>query len=318
MPAPALRTPGGPRLDPFSTFPELVPLRLAVIARDWAAVSAYFGGLGSDEDRVYAAERVADMPGAEQVLGPAVAAHPHDPLPRTLLAYRRVAVAWAIRTGAGSEHVSRAQFTRFHHWLELAETQLVQVCAEHPAYALAWHLRIRTARGLELGAAEARRRYDRLAEHHPHHFPAQAQLLQQLCAKWGGSFAETWNFAQDCVAGAPPGSHSGLLVATAVLEHRLTLSGKEAKGYLRQDWIRVAVTQAAAASVLHPGHRNGFLRLRAHGLFAATLSLGGHHADAAPHFRAMGDDADAHPWDCLDADPGNAFRKHRKTALAKG
>ncbi|WP_249040191.1 hypothetical protein [Streptomyces chryseus] len=306
-----------PVFDPFAHHPSLATLRTACHARDWGTVSDFFAALGDEDERAYASSVVADLPGREHLLEQASAAHPGDPLPRTLLADRYIRIGWSIRSNARASKVSEAQFGQFHSWLRRAEGLLIEVCAEHPAYALAWCHRVTTARGLQLGASEARRRYDRLAEHHPHHYAAQAKLLQQLCPKWGGSWEAAEGFARACAADAPPGGNNGALVAEVHMERWLDLDEGPDAAHMSAHAVRDELLAAARRSVLHPEYRPGFHWVTAHGHFAAALSLGRHHAEAAPHFRALGNMAGTFPWTYL-GDQEAAFIKHRKTALAKG
>ncbi|NEE53474.1 hypothetical protein G3M55_53870, partial [Streptomyces sp. SID8455] len=141
----------------------LMDLRTAVRGNDWDTVEAYFDFLDDEEERAVAAHLVSDdLSSSERFLERAVADH-GSPLARTLLAARYINVGWDIRSSYRAEHVSREQFQEFHAWLRRAERLLIGVCADEPAYALAWMYRLTTARGLELGASEVRRRYDRLA-----------------------------------------------------------------------------------------------------------------------------------------------------------
>ncbi|MGW0884990.1 hypothetical protein [Streptomyces sp. NPDC002671] len=271
-----------PVTDPFDALPELAPLRTAARDGDWAATAAFFTGLDSVEKVSFAAAALADLAGNEGYLEQAATARPADPLPRTLLAERYIRVGWGIRSRARAEDVSRDQFEQFHAWLRKAEQLLIEVCAEQPGYAPAWNARLLTARGLELGQSEARRRYDRLSAHHPHHFRAQSQLLQQLCPKWSGSWEAAHGFAQECASAAPDGSHAGILVAEAHLEHGLVLGGLGmATAYLRDVSVRNDLRSAAQVSVLHPDYRGDFHRIGGHSAFAMAFSVGGHAKDAA-------------------------------------
>ncbi|MEH0576366.1 hypothetical protein QBA54_18135 [Streptomyces sp. B21-108] len=171
-----------------------------------------------------------------------------------------------------------------------------------------------TARGLQLGQAEARRRYDRLSAHHPHHYRAQTQLLQQLCPKWGGSWDAAHGFARECATAAPDGANSGALVALAHIEHWLDLDSGERTAYMRGLPVRDDLRNAARVSVLHAGHRPDWNSIGAHSAFAFAFSIGGHFADAAPHFAFLGDRATEFPWQYLP-DQKSAFLKFRKSAL---
>ncbi|MFF2197767.1 hypothetical protein [Streptomyces sp. NPDC058157] len=310
-------------LDPTEYVPALAALRSAVQLRDAKAVAAAFDALPDEDDRALACWTVAETPDCGDFLRATVAARPGDPLFRTLYANHLIRAGWNIRSGARAEHVSREQFDSFHAHLRRAEVLLIDVCAEYPAYALAWYLRVTTARGLELGQGEARRRYERLAEHHPHHYSGQSQLLQQLCPKWSGSWEEAEGFARACAEAAPEGGPQGALVAVAQMERYLEIQRDEdthaAETYLREPAQHTALLAAAARSVLHPAARtDAFHHVGAHNAFAAAHSAAGRHAEAAPHFRAVGDRATEFPWGYLNADHAAAFTRHRKTALAKG
>ncbi|WP_327317272.1 hypothetical protein [Streptomyces sp. NBC_01235] len=304
----------GPTFDPYDNTPELIPLRTAAQAGDWPAVRAYFAALDSVDRLASASSLLADIPGVENFLERAAADLPGDPLPRALLAERYVYIGWDIRSGARAQHVSREQFTQFHDWLRRAEQLLIEVCAEQPAYAPAWTARLMTARGLQLGQTEARRRYDRLSAHHPHHYRAQTQLLQQLCPKWSGSWDAAHGFARECATAAPDGSNSGALVALAHIEHWLDLDSGEDAAYMRGVPVRDDLRHAAQVSVLHPDHRPDWNSIGAHNAFAFAFSLGGHFADAAPHFAFLGDRASEFPWQYLP-DKKSAYLKSRKAAL---
>ncbi|MFF3498663.1 hypothetical protein [Streptomyces sp. NPDC003247] len=303
----------GPTFDPYDNAPELVPLRDAARAGDWPAVQACFRRFRSVDEVSSAASVLADITGVRKLLERAVAESPGDPLPRTLLAHRYVSLGWDIRGSARAQHVSRSQFERFHAWLRRAEQLLIEVCAEQPAYAPAWTVRLMTARGLELGQAEARRRYDRLSAHHPHHYAAQTQLLQQICPKWGGSWDAAHGFARECAAAAPDGTNAGALVALAHVEHWLDLEGTEGGAYMRGVPVRDDLRFAAQVSVLHPSYRPDGNAIGAHSAFAFAFSIGGHFADAAPHFAFLGDRASEFPWQYTN-DPRASFLKFRKSA----
>ncbi|MGW2517200.1 hypothetical protein ACWC09_09225 [Streptomyces sp. NPDC001617] len=304
-----------PVTDPFDALPELAPLRTAAQAGDWAATQAFFASLDSADKVSFASGALADVWGTEKYLKEAAEAHPEDPLPRALLAERYVRLGWKARSAALAQHVTREQFKEFHDWLRKAERLLIEVCAEQPESAPAWAARLLTARGLELGQSEARRRYDRLAEHHPHHFRAQSQLLQQLCPKWGGSWEAAHGFADESASAAPEGSYAGVLVAEAHIEHWGGLTGAGATEYLRDVSVRDDLRRAAGISVLHPGHRPGWHGINGHSTFALAFSLGGHLGDAARHFTALGNTASESFWSYLP-DWKSRFTKYRTAALA--
>lgn len=318
----ALPSPGRPVFEPADRVPALGALRGHVHRQDWDAVAGCFAALTDEDDRAAACRVVAEQQNAEQFLNQAMARDRRDPLARSLLADRLIQVGWGIRSSYRAHHVSQGQFRQFHGFLRRAEALLIDVCAEHPDHALAWYLRTITARGLELGASETRRRYDRLSEHHPHHYSAQMQVLQQLCPKWGGTWESAHGFADECAKAAPAGSPNGALVAVVQMEQYLALAEggtkRPAETYLRAPENHARLLAAAAVSALHPAARtDAYAYVGAHSAFAAVHSAARRPAEAAPHFRALGDRATEFPWSYL-GDHEAAFVRHRKTALAKG
>jgi hypothetical protein len=309
-----------PSLDLATTFPELAGLRRAVGMGDWPGIRHFFDTLADPDDYIGAVRIVGEVGGAERFLSDVVRREGAVTLPRTLLAARLIEIGWDVRTGARAKHVSRDQFATFHRYLRQAEQILIEVTALEPENAPAWVLRLITVRGLELGQAEARRRYDRLARYHPCSMAGQVQLLQQLCPKWSGSFDEVHAFARECARIAPDGAANGALIPDGHLERWLQLRDDgqraEANAYLRTPAVQEEILAAAARSVLHPAFRPRFNFAKSHGSFAMALSLAGNHAAAAPHFRALGNQATELPWAYL-GDPVAAFQRHRSSALAE-
>ncbi|MFF3063764.1 hypothetical protein ACFVQ3_04325 [Oerskovia sp. NPDC057915] len=305
-----------PLFKTAETHPEIAALQAVAATGDWAAVTAHLEGM-SPRDRDFALATVADVPGVEEKLERALSDEPHDPTIRTLLAERYVRIGWEIRSSARAEHVSGDQFAQFHDWLRRAERILVEVCAEHPSFAPAWDARLTTARGLELGHSEARRRYARLSATDPHSYSAQKALLQQLCPKWSGTWEEAHGFATECSASSPPGAPNGAVVALAHIEHWAELPAQEDERYMKSPAVRDDLRRAAARSVLHPEHREDFRSVGAHNAFALAFLLGEHTQDAEPHLRAIGNRASGAPWDYV-GDPVAFFTYHRDAVQAAG
>lgn len=315
MPAVAALPP--PDFEVASAFPEHRWLQQAAQAGDWAAIRTFAGKFPRGADRTFVTTTVADVAGIEHPLRELVAANPNDLLAATLLAAREVIIGWEIRTAARASQVSREQFRELHRHLRQAEQLLIRVTALDPANDLAWTERLTTARGLQLGQNEARRRYDRLTRHYPAHFTAQARLLQQLCPKWSGSWEALHSFARECMQTAPPGALNAGLVAEAHLEHWLDLNKSERTEYLRRPDVHRELVEAADRSVLHPAFRRTYGWVTVQGAFAALFSLIGDLPRAAVHFRALGNLASQYPWSYL-GDPAEAYTRHRAAALAKG
>lgn len=305
-----------PDFAPENQFPELTRLAAAAKAADWSTVESIFSDLSDPDDRVCAAWMVADLDGADDMLK-TQAATDTGTLGRTLYGIRLVLEGWRIRTGDRARNVTRTQFDGFHEYVGRAEALLIDATARDPHDLTAWTERVVTARALEFGQSEARRRYDRVSRRAPHMYTAQSQLLQKLCPKWGGSFQAAEAFVRECVAAAPPGSPVPVLVVDYHFEHRLDVSLKDFKRYLSRPEVRADIMSAAERTVDSPDFRPGLLRYRAHNFFAAAFSLMDEHRAAARQFEAIGSCATDHPWAFLGG-RASTFAAHRATALAKG
>jgi hypothetical protein len=318
MPPASASTLPPPDFEVASAFPEAAWLRQAAAAWDWAAIQRYVYGLPQGTNRSFAVGVLAKVKGVEDWMRHLLAAAPDDVLALTVLGTREVFIGWEIRTAKRAKDVSREQFEGLHAHLRQAEQLLIRATALDPSFDAAWARRITTCMGLQLGQNEARRRYDRLAAHHPHHFSGQGGLLQQLCPKWGGSWEAAHDFARTCALSAPEGALNGGMVAEVHMEHWLDLRGKEREEYLRQDHVRAEIVEAAERSALHPHFHRGYGWVSVQGHFAALFSLMGDMARAAACFRALGNLASEHPWAYLGGDAAAAYVKHRDAALARG
>lgn len=287
---------GEPVTDIKAVVPELQ--ELAALAEAGSIAEVVERVLDAEEQLPYgqsstAASIVSEVPGVEKALEERIAEVPEDAVARTLLAYRQVVIGWDIRTGLRAEHVSAEQFEQFHAWLRRAEQTLIEVCAQYPNWSLPWHVRTISARGLELGHSESRRRYDRLAARHPHHLAAQGQVLQQLCPKWGGTWDAAFAFARQTAQEGPAGSPLAGHIAEAHLERWLE---DDTDRYLQDPAVVADLAAAEAASLGHPDYQPGYYDWLLHSLFGVLFALAGDRDRAVPHFRALGDYMDDWVW----------------------
>jgi hypothetical protein len=288
-PAPLKR----PSLDPILHYPDMAPLRQALMTEDWASVVAYFDGLPAVHDPSVAVRAVALMPTVEVFLRRTAGGAAGSPLAGTLLGARLVAMAWAARGSLRSEYTTRAQFARFHQMLEQAESVLSEVTAEQPDNVAAWTDRVRIARGLQMGLSEARRRYEQAAKARPHPFLAQMTFAQQLCPKWGGTLDLLHAFARQCAAEAPEGALNAAIVADAHLEHELAGGGPR---YFRNPEVLAELQQAVARSVGHPSYEPVHGWVLAQNTFVAALLWTKDAKTTAARLQALGNRVSESPW----------------------
>ncbi|WP_018833656.1 hypothetical protein [Salinispora tropica] len=308
--APALTT------DVATAYRELSDLRAGVLDGDWVALRRLVDGQ-RPATRTEMISYAGSLPPTEAFAQRQVEADPADGLAAALLGESLIVRAWDVRTGYQAQHVSQNQFREFHQILRGAERMLIDAAAYQPGDPAIWYCRLLTARGLQLGQAEARRRYDRLAESDPHHLPGQLQYLQQICPKWGGSFDEMHSFAWAAMVAAPEGAAQGSLVAQAHFEHLVSLEGRQQDDYRRDLRVREELREAAARSVLHPAFGTEHGWIDAVSRFALIYSVLGDHALAAPYFAAVGNLVSESVWGYFN-DPVETFDEFRREAMTKG
>ncbi|ATO13624.1 hypothetical protein CO540_07080 [Micromonospora sp. WMMA2032] len=283
---------GVPSYDLVDHYADLAPLRRALRARDWPAVVAFFDRLPEHDDPTVATAMVAETRGVETFLRVAGGGPAESTLAGTLLGARLVWMAWQARGSARARYTSRGQFASFHQILHEAERVLGEVTAEEPGNIAAWTARLRTARGLEMGQAEANRRYERAAKARPDPFFAQLTHVQQLCPKWGGSLDRLLGFARHCAETAPPGS----LNAAAVADAHLEFAYESGIAHLRSPAVLHEIRGAVARSVGHPDHRPVHGWVQAECSFSYVLRLAGDLPGAAARLAALGNRVTIYPW----------------------
>ncbi len=312
-----MRATDGGVFDAWAALPGAAQVRDAVARRDWQAARTVLSAAPPYECSALVS-LAGEQPTAEDVARQGLVADPDDSLAAAVLGARLISTGWQIRTAARAQHVSRNQFAQFHAWLRQAEQTLIEAVARNPETCAVWCQRLVSARGLELGLSEVRRRYDRLAAIDPQHLHGQRSMLQSLCPKWSGSWPDAHAFARECMLAAPPGSPHAVLVAEAHLEQWLDFGEPWAgAAYLRGEPVRAQLHEAAHRSVFHPQFQPGYRATWAVNVFAMLFSLMGDDTTAAPLFAMIGNVPTEGPWDYLDA-PAAQFRARRDRALAAG
>lgn len=306
-----------PVFDAAAAYPQVAAARGALAAGDWPALRALVDAQDA-HGRTVLVGAVGDTPDAEPLLRKALAEQPDDPVAAATLGAHLIRAGWRIRTASRAQDVSREQFVQFFDHLRRAEQILIEATARHPQDAAAWTQRVTSARGLQLGQAEARRRYDRLAAAHPHHLPAQGSLLQQFCPKWSGSWEKAYTFARECADAAPAGAPNAVLVVEVHLGQAFdhgTLSA--ARAFLRGQQVRAAIHDAAQRSIWHREFRHGWGWVQVRSTFALAFCLMQEWTPAAQQFAALGHLGDESMFGYF-GDSVAQFQRFREKAYAKG
>jgi hypothetical protein len=203
-----------------------------------------------------------------------------------------------------------------HRGAAVEQGMLIDVTALEPANASAWVQRLKINRGLELGQAEVRRKFDRLSRYAPDMYLAQASVVQQYCPKWGGSAEKAHAFALECMRGGRPGSLAALSLLEAHLEIGMDWDDeRNTVAYLRRPGVRAEIDEAAQRSVFHPAFRaNGYRAITAHNHFALLYGMMGDFAAAKPHFQTIGEFGAGFFWSYF-GDERTVFSALRAKAL---
>lgn len=302
-------------LDPAAAYGGVTELRAALARRDWPGCRAVLDAAPVD-GRTFLIQLASGEKDLEAFLRPVLERDPGDTTAGALLGLHLIHVGWAIRTRARAKDVSREQFAAFHEWLRKAEQVLIDAAARNPADATVWAARLPSARGLELGLAETRRRYDRLRAIDPLHYPGQIHFLQTLCPKWSGSWEQLHGWSREEMLAAPPGSLQGGLIVEAHLEHWRDLEGAEHAAYLRSGPVWAELYEAAQRSIWHPQFRRDYGWVRVASGFAMVFGLLDDQRAAASAFAMLGSLSANHPWDILRGDVATNVRQRRARALA--
>lgn len=300
--------------DGAAAHPEIAALRAALARRDWTACRAVLDA-AEPALRTDLVMEGGGREGVEDLLRYVLSRDPDDSAAAAMLGYHYVHVGWEIRSDKRAQHVSSDQFRRFQEWLRRGEQVLIEAAARAPRDPAVWAVRLVSARGLQLGLAEVRRRYDRLAAIDPHHLPGQLQLQQSLCPKWSGTWEQMFAFSRECMLAAPPGGSGAMIVAEAHIERWLDHDQEQSDTYFRDAGVRAEIMAAAERSVLHPGFAvRPYGWLTAANAFAFVFGEMGDQPRAAAMFGVLGPYAQESPWHYLAGDPADIVRNRRALA----
>jgi hypothetical protein len=284
------------------------------LARDnWPAASQLLGAISDPDDRYFYVNLCADWPGRPGWIDQWIAGEPASATPLLVRGAHAIFWAWEARGSARAEHTPQEAFQVFWQRLELAEASLGEAAARAPEDPTPWVYLLTSCFGLQLGLEELRGRFQQAVARHPWHRAAHLQMLNGLCAKWGGSHELMFNFARDAGAQAPPGGPLPVLVAAAHVERWLAMEGEEQTRYFEQPQVLAEISAAADRSVRHPAFRSqpGWPHTR--NVFAFCFALGDDFGAARQQFDAIGDLVTRDPWQYLSgSDPAGVFLAHRE------
>lgn len=297
-------------IDPAYGDPTTRVLIDAMGKRDWRTAKDVFDDARDPDVRAFLMEAVSRVDGVQDWIPEWVAAEPDSTLPVLVRGCHAVHWAWEARGGKRAEYTSGEQFREFARRLKLAENLLDEVVARDPDDVTAWTWLVMTARGRQVGRAEAQKRFDEVVRRHPLHIVAHEQYLQFLCAKWSGSDELMFDFARKATAAAPDGSWLSEMIAIAHLEKWMSLPGGEDAEWVKQPQVREEIVAAAAKSYLHPDFRIGPGWVPRVAMFALLCEFVEAFEAAGHAHDLLGDQVSEWPWQYC-GDPVEAFLRGR-------
>lgn len=163
------------------------------------------------------------------------------------VAYQNLALAqirdgWAIRGSGRAKTVAEGAWVDFHDYLQAAEQSCGRAIELDPSDDGAWVPLLTTARGLGTPKDELRFRFQQVHERRPFSWDACTQMLQGLCAKWGGSDNDMFEFARWIQQEAPADAPARGQIGKAHQEMQLNN-----KGWLKRPEVQKEMTVALAA-----------------------------------------------------------------------
>jgi len=208
--------------------------------------------------------------------------------------------AWEARGQGRASTVAGSAWPDFHGRLARAEDDLREAARLDPPDPTPWLHLLRSGRGLQVGTAELRRRYDEAESRHPRGWLHNYQYLQGIALKWGGSHEEMFAFARGSASAAPDGSPVIALVAAGHFEVALDLQGLEAKrAYFSHPEVADEIMELARRSVLSPDWVDDHLTVGALNHVAAALAMSGQTATAEQLGVRIGTRRSQMPWSLM-------------------
>ncbi len=271
------------------------------------------------DDRHFYINELSRLRGRPAWLDEWAAARPQSALPLLFRGSHGIHWAWAARGSGRGLQVRSSAWQAFYDRLVAADRDLAAASALDPADPTPHARAIWAAMGLQLGQDEVWRRYQEAERRQQWHRDANQSMIQALAGKWGGSDAQTLQFARAVSANAPEGNGIHSVLAIAHLEQwesmpYNTYSSRLARvGYFRQAAVQQEILLAARRSVFSPGHQPTRKTIGDQNIFAMCFYLMRDRAALREQLDQLGRHILPWPWEYL-GQPGRAFSRARALA----
>ncbi|MER5983222.1 hypothetical protein [Streptomyces sp. NPDC001787] len=281
----------------------------AADAGDWEAVKAALAPFDLGRDHQVLGE-IAELDGVQDWIGRAVEEDKEHRAEALLISGARyIDWGWEARTDERAVNVSQEQWRVFHERLRIAEEQLLEAAELRPEWVTPWRRLLTSGRGMSLGPAVNRTRFDAALRRDPLDLETHLEWLSQLQPRWGGEPGEALAFARDALARAPQGHRLGCVVAMAHIEEWVESDGEDR---LRTPEIQAELRAVADHSILHPAYVRAPGWQHDFNTFAMALSLAGERHTVRRVFQALDGAYTSWPW-VYFAEPEKQFaRRHRR------
>lgn len=246
-----------------------------------------------------------------------VAAKPGSSLPMLFRGAHGINWAWEARGNARAKYVKEDAWPLFHGRLVEADRDLAKAAALDDRDPAPHALSGIVARGLSLGQAEVKRRFEQAHSRQPLYAQACTMALQGLARKWGGSHEAMFQFARWASAQAPEGHSAHKLIALAHIEMWLDAEqGEPQRTYFLAESVKQEVMAAARRSILSPNYfRNGTaLSWYERNVFAFCFRLMRDYDAQLEQMRLIGPYVTDEPW-LYQGKAGVFYEKHRQFAF---
>jgi hypothetical protein len=177
--------------------------------------------------------------------------------------------------------------------LSMADEQFEAAAAAAGKDPTPWAWMVQTAKGLQLGEEEVRRRLGEATRRWPGHTAAYVLAVDALSPKWGGSAEAMLAVAREAMARAKPGSNAHVAITDAHIELAMTAareskSAAAAEQYFANPQVAHEIRAANELCFRVGSHAMTMATPRSRVWFAYALWKSGSKEQAAEHLRIIG------------------------------
>ncbi|GIH15092.1 hypothetical protein [Rugosimonospora africana] len=198
--------------------PHLVDALRAASSGDWRPASALLAGSDPEWRWIRLVSLAKAAAEDDSWLRTWRGTRPDDPGAALVAAQSLIELAWKLRGAKQAEHTDQEQFENFHRVLAQAPSALAEAARIAPAEPAPYLGMMSVALGEGWPHERMAALWGEVVARAPEHVGAHVVALQYWCAKWRGSHALMYEFAEAAAAQAQPGSLLPMLRLAAIYE----------------------------------------------------------------------------------------------------